>query len=108
MPGSFDFISTEDKPALIAFSTPEWLETAESNMLAEANDLFPPGVLEHRHLFHRHLISTTMGRCATCASPRASMTNGTRLYCGRGCYNGIPAVDADDDDVTLDDDGYVM
>jgi hypothetical protein len=30
MPGSFDFISTEDKPALIAFSTPEWLETAKT------------------------------------------------------------------------------
>ncbi|HLX96803.1 MAG TPA: hypothetical protein VKU37_13755 [Verrucomicrobiae bacterium] len=30
MPGSFDFISTEDKPALIAFSTPEWLETAKA------------------------------------------------------------------------------
>ena len=29
MPGSFDFISTEDKPALIAFSTPEWLEIAK-------------------------------------------------------------------------------
>ena len=29
MSGSFDFISTEDKPALIAFSTPEWLETAK-------------------------------------------------------------------------------
>ena len=29
MAGSFDFISTEDKPALIAFSTPEWLETAK-------------------------------------------------------------------------------
>ena len=26
----FDFVSTEDKPALIAFSTPEWLETAQS------------------------------------------------------------------------------
>jgi hypothetical protein len=30
MTGSFDFISTEDKPALIAFSTPEWLETAKT------------------------------------------------------------------------------
>ena len=30
MPGSFDFISTGDKPALIAFSTPEWLETAKA------------------------------------------------------------------------------
>lgn len=30
MEGSFDFISTGDKPALIAFSTPEWLETAKS------------------------------------------------------------------------------
>ena len=30
MAGSFDFISTEDKPALIAFSTPEWLETAKT------------------------------------------------------------------------------
>ena len=30
MSGSFDFISTEDKPALIAFSTPEWLETVKS------------------------------------------------------------------------------
>jgi hypothetical protein len=29
MPGSFDFISTEDKPALIAFSMPEWMETAK-------------------------------------------------------------------------------
>src|SRR5690242_10051530 len=24
----FDFVSTTDKPALLAFSTPEWLETA--------------------------------------------------------------------------------
>jgi hypothetical protein len=30
MNGSFDFVSTEDKPALIAFSTPEWLETAKT------------------------------------------------------------------------------
>jgi hypothetical protein len=30
MNGSFDFISTEDKPALIAFSTPEWLETVKA------------------------------------------------------------------------------
>src|SRR5580658_8283524 len=30
MEGSFDFISTGDRPALIAFSTPEWLETAKS------------------------------------------------------------------------------
>ena len=30
MLGSFDFISTEDKPALIAFSTPEWLETVKT------------------------------------------------------------------------------
>lgn len=30
MDGSFDFITTGDKPALIAFSTPEWLETAKS------------------------------------------------------------------------------
>jgi hypothetical protein len=30
MTGSFDFVSTEDKPALIAFSTPEWLETAKA------------------------------------------------------------------------------
>jgi len=30
MSDSFDFISTEDKPALIAFSTPEWLETAKA------------------------------------------------------------------------------
>jgi len=29
MTGSFDFVSTEDRPALIAFSTPEWLETAK-------------------------------------------------------------------------------
>jgi hypothetical protein len=30
MNDSFDFISSEDKPALIAFSSPEWLETAKS------------------------------------------------------------------------------
>jgi tRNA U38,U39,U40 pseudouridine synthase TruA len=30
MNGSFDFISTEDKPALIAFSTPEWLDTVKA------------------------------------------------------------------------------
>ena len=29
MDGSFDFISSEDKPALIAFSTPEWLESVK-------------------------------------------------------------------------------
>ena len=32
MEGSFDFISTGDKPALIAFSTPEWLETAKTTL----------------------------------------------------------------------------
>ena len=30
MPDSFDFISTGDKPALIAFSTPEWRETTKT------------------------------------------------------------------------------
>jgi hypothetical protein len=30
MTASFDFVSTDDKPALIAFSTPEWLETAKT------------------------------------------------------------------------------
>ena len=30
MADSFDFISTTDKPALLAFSTPEWLEAARS------------------------------------------------------------------------------
>ena len=30
MNGSFDFVSTEDKPALLAFSTPEWLDTAKT------------------------------------------------------------------------------
>lgn len=32
MESSFDFISTGDKPALIAFSTPEWLETAKTTL----------------------------------------------------------------------------
>ena len=30
MNGSFDFVSTEDKPALLAFSTPEWLDAAKT------------------------------------------------------------------------------
>ena len=30
MNGSFDFVVSSDKPALIAFSTPEWLETAKA------------------------------------------------------------------------------
>lgn len=30
MPDKFEFISAADKPALLAFSTPEWLETARS------------------------------------------------------------------------------
>jgi len=30
MPENFDFISTTDKPALLAFSTPEWLEAART------------------------------------------------------------------------------
>ncbi len=30
MADRFEFISTTDKPALLAFSTPEWLETARS------------------------------------------------------------------------------
>jgi hypothetical protein len=29
----FDFISATDKPALLAFSTPEWLETARSALM---------------------------------------------------------------------------
>src|SRR5258706_15666182 len=28
MSNKFEFISTSDKPALLAFSTPEWMETA--------------------------------------------------------------------------------
>jgi len=30
MSNKFDFISATDKPALLAFSTPEWLETAKT------------------------------------------------------------------------------
>ncbi len=30
MPTKFDFISASDKPALLAFSTPEWLEAAKT------------------------------------------------------------------------------
>ena len=30
MNNQFDFVSTTDKPALLAFSTPEWLETART------------------------------------------------------------------------------
>src|SRR5512142_719935 len=30
MTGSFDFVSSEDKPALLAFSTPEWLASAKA------------------------------------------------------------------------------
>jgi hypothetical protein len=30
MSASFDFVGTEDKPALIAFSTPEWLDEAKA------------------------------------------------------------------------------
>ena len=33
MNGSFDFVSTDDKPALIAFSSPEWLETAKTALI---------------------------------------------------------------------------
>lgn len=33
MANSFDFISTTDKPALLAFSTPEWLEAARSALV---------------------------------------------------------------------------
>jgi hypothetical protein len=33
MNGSFDFVSTEDKPVLIAFSTPEWLETVKAALV---------------------------------------------------------------------------
>jgi hypothetical protein len=29
MNGTFDFVGSEDKPALIAFSTPEWLDTCK-------------------------------------------------------------------------------
>jgi len=36
MSQTFDFVSTEDKPALIAFSTPEWLDIAK-NALRELN-----------------------------------------------------------------------
>src|ERR1039458_8441465 len=33
MPTKFDFISATDKPALLAFSTPEWLEAAKSALV---------------------------------------------------------------------------
>src|SRR5882724_3258050 len=32
MSNKFDFISATDKPALLAFSTPEWLDTAKSSL----------------------------------------------------------------------------
>jgi hypothetical protein len=32
MNGTFDFVGSEDKPALIAFSTPEWLEVAKGSL----------------------------------------------------------------------------
>lgn len=32
MADNFDFISTTDRPALLAFSTPEWLEAARSSL----------------------------------------------------------------------------
>ena len=35
MNGTFDFVGSEDKPALIAFSTPEWMDAAKSAL----NDL---------------------------------------------------------------------
>lgn len=34
MAEKFDFITTTDKPALLAFSTPAWLETAKSALIA--------------------------------------------------------------------------
>src|SRR6266498_4311476 len=33
MSNQFDFVSTTDKPALLAFSTPEWLEAARSALI---------------------------------------------------------------------------
>jgi len=33
MSRTFDFVSNEDKPALIAFSTPEWLEEAKKALI---------------------------------------------------------------------------
>jgi len=33
MSSPFEFLSTSDKPALIAFSNPEWLETARTSLL---------------------------------------------------------------------------
>jgi hypothetical protein len=33
MSDRFDFISATDKPALLAFSTPEWLETAKASLV---------------------------------------------------------------------------
>src|SRR6202012_5991061 len=32
MNGSFDFVTTNDKPALIAFSTPGWMDTAKATL----------------------------------------------------------------------------
>jgi hypothetical protein len=34
MPSNFEFISASDKPALLAFSTPEWLEAARAALQA--------------------------------------------------------------------------
>src|SRR3981081_1435596 len=32
MPDEFDFVSATDKPALLAFSTPEWLDAAKASL----------------------------------------------------------------------------
>lgn len=50
MPEKFEFISATDKPALLAFSTPEWLETARSAL----NDL---GYKVHTAATHGDFVS---------------------------------------------------
>jgi hypothetical protein len=90
MPGSFDFISTEDKPALIAFSTPEWLETAKvalqelgykvhtaathSDFLVRFSQVRITRWSSSRNCFGANTIeeNLTLRRCKTCPSTSAA------------------------------------
>ena len=58
MNGTFDFVGSEDKPALIAFSTPEWLDTCKSAL----NEL---GYKVHTAATHSDFLRLSMPRETT-------------------------------------------
>jgi len=90
MSEEFDFISATDKPALLAFSTPEWLEIAKASLIEWVTRSIPPphtrlrntlqpdslpgGVIEECFAANSRRINSTLQLINKCRSQRRHST----------------------------------